>query len=135
MGDESALPAIAASLEAVPAGAPAVVRLVCDGPEHQLALSSPGRLDVRWLHRTGAPEDADLLPAALRDLPFPRGRVHAFIHGEAEEIREVRRHLLLDRGLARADMSCTPYWRRNMTDEAWRRVKRDFVAAMEAGVP
>ena len=32
VGDESALPAIAASLEAVPAGAPVVVRLVCDGP-------------------------------------------------------------------------------------------------------
>ena len=31
-------------------------------------------------------------------------------------------------------MSCSPYWRREMTDEAWREVKRDFVAAMEADV-
>jgi hypothetical protein len=31
-------------------------------------------------------------------------------------------------------MSCSPYWRRTMTDEAWRSVKRDFVAAMEADV-
>ena len=46
VGDESALPAIAASLEAVPPGAPVVVRLVCDGPEHELALTTPGRLDV-----------------------------------------------------------------------------------------
>ncbi|MFC5730489.1 MULTISPECIES: siderophore-interacting protein [Nocardioides] len=134
VGDESALPAIAASLEAVPAGALAVVRLVCDGPDHELTLSSPGRLDVSWLHRTGALEDAELLPAAVRALTFPRGRVHAFIHGEAGEIREIRRHLLVDRGLSRADMSCSPYWRREMTDEAWRQVKRDFVAAMEAEV-
>ena len=62
------------------------------------------------------------------------GRVHAFIHGEADEIREIRRHLLNDRGLTRADMSCSPYWRREMTDEAWRQVKRDFVAAMDAEV-
>jgi NADPH-dependent ferric siderophore reductase len=134
VGDESALPAIAASLEAVPADALAVVRLVCDGPAHELTLRSPGRLDVTWLHRTGAPDDVDLLPTSIRDLHFPRGRVHAFVHGEATEIRQIRRHLLLDRGLNRADMSCSPYWRRDMNDEAWRMVKRDFVAAMEAEV-
>ena len=60
--------------------------------------------------------------------------MHAFVHGEADEIREIRRHLLADRGLARGDMSCSPYWRRTMTDEAWRQVKGDYVAAMEADV-
>src|SRR5689334_5444156 len=36
VGDESALPAVAASLEALPADARAVVRLVCDGPRHEV---------------------------------------------------------------------------------------------------
>jgi NADPH-dependent ferric siderophore reductase len=135
VGDESALPAIAASLEAVPAGRPVVVRLVCDGPDHEIALSSPGDLDLRWLHRSGdAAKDAALLADAVATLEFPAGRAHAFVHGEAEEIRAVRRHLLTDRGLDRRDMSCSPYWRRTMTDEAWRRVKRDFVEAMDADV-
>jgi NADPH-dependent ferric siderophore reductase len=70
----------------------------------------------------------------VRDLAFPRGRVHAFVHGEADEIRAIRRHLLGERGLERADMSCSPYWRRTMTDETWRAVKRDYVAAMDAEV-
>ena len=87
-----------------------------------------------WLHRQGSPDDAELLPTAVRELSFPEGRVHAFVHGEAGEIRAIRRHLLVDRGLSRQDMSCSPYWRRTMTDEAWRRVKKDFVAAMEADV-
>jgi NADPH-dependent ferric siderophore reductase len=134
IGDESALPAIAASLEAVPAGTRVVVRIVCDGPDHEVALTSPGTLDVAWLHRSGSSADGDLLPEAVKALSFPRGRVHAFVHGEAVEIREIRRHLLVDRGLTRADMSCSPYWRREMTDEAWRQVKGDFVAAMEAEV-
>jgi len=134
VGDESALPAIAASLEALPPDVPAVVRLECDGPEHEVDLPSPAALDVEWLYRTGEAGDADLLPGAVRDLVFLRGRVHAFIHGEAEEIRAIRRNLLVDRGLKRADMSCSPYWRRTMADEAWRRVKGDFVAAMEAEV-
>ena len=138
VGDESALPAIAASLEVVPAGVPAVVRLVCDGPEHEIALDSPGELDLVWLHRGGnpdaAPGDPDLLVAAVGALQFPPGRVHAFVHGEADEIRAIRRHLLLERGLSRQSMSCSPYWRRSMTDESWRQVKRRFVAAMEADV-
>ena len=134
VGDESALPAIAASLEALPSKASVVVRLVCDGPDHEIELPSPGDLDLRWLHRTGAADDVDLLADAVSDLDFPAGRVHAFVHGEAQEIRLVRRHLLTERGLDRRDMSCSPYWRRTMTDEAWRRVKREFVAAMEADV-
>ncbi|MGY2703379.1 siderophore-interacting protein [Nocardioides sp. HB32] len=134
VGDESALPAIAASLEAVPADSRAVVRLVCDGPDHEVALTCPGELDLTWLHRGGTPEDVELLPHAVEALVFPEGRVQAFVHGEADEIRAIRRHLLTERGLARSDMSCSPYWRRTMTDEAWRRVKRDFVARMDADV-
>jgi NADPH-dependent ferric siderophore reductase len=134
VGDESALPAIAASLEALPSGALAVVRLVCDGPDHELPLESPAAVDVEWVHRSGTADDVDLLVSAVTDVPFPRGQVHAFVHGEAEEIRGVRRHLLVDRGLSRSSMSCSPYWRRTMADEAWRLVKRDFVAAMEADV-
>lgn len=135
VGDESALPAIAASLEALPAGARAIVRLVCDGPDHELELASPARLDLAWLHRTGSADaDSALLVESLQRTEFPAGRVHAFVHGEADEIRAIRRHLLGERGLTRAHMSCSPYWRRTMTDEAWRQVKREYVAAMEADV-
>lgn len=130
VGDESAVPAIAASLEALPSHGVAVVRLLCDGPDHEVPLACPGQLDLQWLHRS---DDTSLLQA-VESLEFPAGSVQAFVHGEAEEIRGVRRHLLQDRGLSRKDMSCSPYWRRNMTDERWREVKADFVAAMESDV-
>lgn len=89
---------------------------------------------MAWLHRTGDPGDADLLAAAVRDLTLPPGRVHAFVHGEADEVREVRRHLLADRGMARADLSASPYWRRHLTDEAWREVKPAWNADVERDV-
>lgn len=130
VGDESALPAIARTLESLPAGARAVVRLVVDGPDHEVPLETAADADVVWLHRT-ADEPAPL-PAAVEAIDFPDGRVHAFVHGEADEIRAIRRHLLADRGLARGQMSCSPYWRRTMTDEAWRAIKKDFVARMDA---
>ena len=132
VGDESALPAVAASLEVLPPAATATVLLVCDGRDHEIALPSPADVDVRWLHRSRGPEDAALLVDALRDLTFPQGRPSGFVHGEADEIRAVRHHLLHDRGLTRQHLSCSPYWRRTMTDEAWRQIKRDYVAAMEA---
>jgi NADPH-dependent ferric siderophore reductase len=134
VGDESALPAIAASLERLPEGTLAVARVLCDGKDHELELSCSGELDLEWVHRTHGDGDDLLLADALREIPFPRGRVQAFVHGEATEIREIRRHLLVERGLTRQDMSCSPYWRSDMTDEAWRAVKRDFVSAMEADV-
>ena len=131
VGDESALPAIAASLEAIPTGVPAVARLVCDGPEGEVELTSPGDLDLVWLHRSGGSGDADLLAGAVRDLEFPPGRPHAFVHGEAGETREVRRHLLADRRLDPEQLSCSPYWRRGKTDEEWRRVKAAWLAEQE----
>jgi NADPH-dependent ferric siderophore reductase len=132
VGDESAVPAIAVSLESLPMGARAVVRVVCDGPDHELELGGPADVDVVWLHRHGDERDQSLLLAAVEALDFGEGKPFGFVHGEADEIRGVRRHLLRERGLTRRDLSCSPYWRRTMSDEAWRRVKRDYVAAMEA---
>ena len=134
VGDESAVPAVAASLAALPDGVPAVVRLVCDGPGHEVELATKAAVDVRWLHRAAVDLPGELLLEALQGLVFLRGSVHAFVHGEAEEIRGVRRNLLLERAVPRGAMSCSPYWRRTMTDEAWRQVKADFLAAMQADV-
>jgi NADPH-dependent ferric siderophore reductase len=132
VGDESAVPAIAASIEALRPGQRAVVRVLCDGPDHEVALESQGDLDLTWLHRHGDERDESLLLAAVQALDFAGGTPFAFVHGEADEIRGVRRHLLQERGLTRQDLSCSPYWRRTMTDEAWRQIKREYVAAMEA---
>lgn len=132
VGDESALPAIASSLEAIPDGAPVVVRLLCDGPDHEVTLDSPGALDLSWSHRTGDLADEDLLAKAVGDLTFPDGRVHAFVHGEAGETRAVRRHLLADRGIEASRLSCSPYWRRGLDDEAWRQIKAAWNAEVAA---
>ena len=50
-------------------------------------------------------------------------RVDVFVHGEAGEVRAVRKHLLSERGIDRKKASISPYWRRTMTDEEWRTIK------------
>lgn len=127
-GDESALPAIGAALEAIPAGAPVAVRILVDGPADELDLGTPGRLDLGWLHRRDGSPGPEALADAVREIEAPGGRVHAFVHGEAEETRAVRRHLLAERGAAIEDLSCSPYWKRGMSDEQWREIKSSWVA-------
>ncbi|MCB9373141.1 MAG: siderophore-interacting protein [Microthrixaceae bacterium] len=135
-GDESALPAIAASLERVAAGQPVVVVVVVDDEEHHVALESPGDLEVRWVHRAdAAPDDRGQLLRAVAGCPLPPGPVQAFVHGEANEVRALRRHLLGERGIARERASISPYWRRDHTDEQWRQVKREWLADWERDVP
>ena len=118
VGDESALPAIGAACERVPDGVHVLAVLeVGDAAEHQ-ELDSPGKLDVRWLHRDeGVPEQ---LLEAVRAAAFPPGDVHAFVHGEAGFVRDVRRHLLAERGVPRERLSVSGYWRRGRDEDGWR---------------
>ena len=128
VGDASVIPAIAASLLRVPAGVPVHVLIEVDGPEEEQPLESRGDLRLTWLHRTG---DEDALPAAVRALEFPTGAVHAFVHGEASAVREIRRHLLIDRGLPREALSISGYWKRSRTEEGWREDKAEWNRLVE----
>lgn len=134
VGDESALPAIGASLTEVPPGAPALFVGLVDGPEDELVFDCPGALHATWLHRDTNSDTEDLLVRALDKLDFPDGRVHAFVHGEAIETRAVRRHLLGKRGIPREALSVSPYWRRTFTDERWRELKPTWLAEVERDV-
>lgn len=134
VGDESALPAIAASLEIVAPGQAVQMVAVVDGTAHELELESPGDLHVTWVHRNHTEEDDGRLVRAVEALDLPDGRVQAFVHGEAGEVRAVRKHLLGDRGFTKDGNSISPYWRRNMTDENWRQVKKKWLAESEADI-
>lgn len=127
VGDTSALPAIAASLERVPAGVPAFAFVEIEGPEEEQKLDTAGDLTIWWLDRSaeGAARP-DLLADAVRAADLPGGRVHAFVHGEAASVRAVRRHLLVERAVARADLSVSGYWKRGRTEEGWRADKADW---------
>ncbi len=133
VGDDAVIPAIAVSLLRVPAGVPVVAIVEVAGPDHQQPLTSPGDLEVVWLHRaSGAGEDPSLQLDAVRALSLPAGAGHAFVHGEATAVRLVRRHLVLERGLPLESLSATGYWKLRRTDEEWRSEKREWMAQAEA---
>lgn len=130
-GDESALPAIAASLARVPAGAPVRAFIEVAGPEEEQPLATPQGAQIVWLHRGDAPVGRRLVEA-VRELEFPAGRVQAFVHGEAGFVKELRGHLRLERGVARDQLSISGYWRLGADEDGWQASKREWNAQVEA---
>jgi NADPH-dependent ferric siderophore reductase len=108
VGDESALPAIAAVCEALPGGEDAIAVIeVADATDEQ---PIPGA-DVRWVHRGGAvPGTADLLVPAVEALPWPSGSGgHGYLMGETRSMVALRA-VLEARGLAHEAIFVKGYW-------------------------
>ncbi|WP_404960980.1 siderophore-interacting protein [Streptomyces sp. 147326] len=131
VGDESALPAIAAAMERMPVGARVHAFVEIEGPEDELKVATPDGVVPVWLHRAGRPI-GEALVEAVTALEFPSTDVHAFVHGEAGFVKDLRRHLRLERGIPRERLSISGYWRLGETDEGWRAIKRDWNATIEA---
>ena len=131
VGDESVVPAISASLARIPAGVPVHALIEVGGAEDELPLETPGDLTLRWLHREPG---RDVTLDALEALEFPAGAVHAFVHGEASTVRAVRKHLLVDRGVAREALSVSGYWKRTRSEEGWREEKAEWNRLAEQDV-
>ncbi|MEU9098881.1 siderophore-interacting protein [Streptomyces sp. NPDC048361] len=129
-GDESALPAIAAAMERMPAGAVVHAFVEVGGPEEQQKISTPDGTTVTWLHRGRAPVGSTLVQA-VQGLEFPAGEVHAFVHGEAGFVKELRALLRVSHHVPRERLSISGYWRLGQDDEAWRAGKREWNEQVE----
>jgi NADPH-dependent ferric siderophore reductase len=129
-GDESALPAIGAALAGMPEGAPVRAFVEVAGPDEEQELPTPGRAEITWLHRGDRPVGAALVEA-VRALRFPPGLVHAFVHGEATFVKELRGHLRRERGLPMDQLSISGYWRRGMNEDGWQSAKREWNQQVE----
>ncbi|GAA1884580.1 siderophore-interacting protein [Streptomyces durmitorensis] len=128
-GDESALPAIAAALEALPEGAKAYAFVeIADADEEQKISTAA---EIEWLHRGQRPV-GEALVEAVRSLDFPAGDVQAFVHGEAGFVKELRRYLRVEREVPRERLSISGYWRLGHNEDGWQASKRDWNAQVEA---
>ncbi|WP_199548774.1 siderophore-interacting protein [Streptomyces sp. N35] len=130
-GDESALPAIAASLEQLPEGARVFAYVEVEDASEEQKVSSPDGTHITYLHREGR-RVGEALVEAVRALDFPEGELHAFVHGEAGFVKELRRHLRIDRGVEREQLSISGYWRLGHTEDGWQASKREWNAQVEA---
>ena len=133
VGDEAAIPAIAATLERLPSQAHAEVFLEVAGPGHQQPLPMTRDTTVHWVHRAGTGLGyGQALSAAVRGAELPPGRLQLFVHGNADMVRDLRRFLFADRHLDRRSASISGYWRSGQTEDRWQATKAEFNRLMEA---
>lgn len=129
-GDEAAAPAVCAALETIPAGATATAFLEIADDAATFDVPAHEGVEVVWVPRNGSPYGSELA-RTVRSAEIPSGRVGWFVHGVAEMVKDLRRYLFVERGVAKADVSISGYWRTGMTEDGWQSSKRDFVASME----
>jgi NADPH-dependent ferric siderophore reductase len=142
-GDETALPAIAAALEALPAKAIGKAFIEVAGPEDEIPLAAPESVEVNWVYRGGR---ADLVPEeragdfaplieAVTNAEWLPGQVHVFIHGEAQAVmHNLRPYIRKERDVeAKWASSISGYWRRGRTEETFRQWKKELAVAEAAG--
>lgn len=131
VGDDSALPAIAASVARLPAGSRARLVVEVPSPADEQQFDSAAELDVLWLHRDDPAGEPDIA-AAVRALPDFDGQVQAFVHGDAGFVRELRRFLRVDKAVPREFLSISGYWKRGLAEDGWRTAKREWSAPVDA---
>ncbi len=113
VGDETALPAIGRLLEELPDGVRALVFVeIPDDADRQELPQRPG-VELVWLPRNGREAGrTTMLLDAVRAAELPPGEGYAWVAGETVTLRELRRHLRDERGIAGDRLEVTGYWRR-----------------------
>lgn len=124
-GDEAALPAMAAAIEALPADAAGRAYVEVDTEADIQPVAAPAGVEVTWLFRHGAtPAQSTQLVDAVAGGTWPEGEVDAFIHGEREYMKALRDVLFKQRGLARSQVSLSGYWAYGRTEDYFQAEKK-----------
>lgn len=147
-GDETAVPAICAIVESLPAHVTGSVYIEVPTEADALPLAAPEGVAIRWLARGSAAHGLRLSAAvhawgetrATEDEPAATtgteladpsedevlwevpdaavGSCYAWLAGEASTITALRRHLVRDLGIDRRSVAFMGYWRRGRAEAA-----------------
>lgn len=120
VGDESAIPAIAAALEMLPRDAVGKVILEVDSTLDEFDIDRPAGMVLHWVHRDGEPSaTSTMLAHALRELPAAHGQVEILALGERSATQEIRR-LLSHWDLDQRRIMVSNYWTPKKSRRSWR---------------
>jgi NADPH-dependent ferric siderophore reductase len=124
-GDQSALPAIAAALEALPKDARGLAFIQVADPGEMLELAAPSGLAVQWLFG----DDPALLVTAVSDAAWLADRPQIFAHGERGAMKGLR-EVFSARGVHKSELSLSGYWALGRTEDRFQAEKREPVGVI-----
>lgn len=126
LGDEAAIPAVLANVEAMPEDARGEILLEVQDADHHLDVQVPSGWSLRWIHRAEAPAGFPALVEAARTAQWPgtTDGIQVFAHGEREAMKALRPVLFEEHGLDRAQVSLSGYWARGRDEDAFQAEKK-----------
>jgi len=117
VGDDTAIPAIATILEALPPSASAAAFIEVVGPEDEVSMPARPNTTIHWLHRGEDAKQAGVpLEASVRSFQMPPGSGRVYVACEAGAMRRIRTHLLTDRTFSREHLTTRGYWKLGSVD-------------------
>lgn len=130
IGDQSALPAISTALEAMEADARGIALIQLDHAEDRQTLRHPDGVEIQWI----IAEREELLARAVAlELPsdVELRDLQVFAHGERGVIKALRRHLVAERGIDRAQISISAYWALGRIEDQFQAEKREPIGRID----
>ena len=127
-GDMSALPAIAANLEALPNNAmgKAVIEIMDEADKQSLTV--PAGVDINWVINPNPNQENSVLFDAVRhnvgDLHWHLGKPSIWVAGEGSAVQKIRRLFLDEYDMSRREMYTSSYWQIGLTEDAHQQAKR-----------
>jgi NADPH-dependent ferric siderophore reductase len=109
-GDESAIPAVATLLEALPAAAAAEVHLEVADADDEVEFASQAKTEITWHHRRTPGAFGAELDEAARGAVIADG-TKVWVACEAAAMRGIRRYFRADRRLPASSLTTRGYWR------------------------
>lgn len=114
-GDETALPAMASILEALPAATRADVFVEIEDRAEEQRIESAAAVNLQWLCRDGRGANSRLV-AAARAMSAPGPETLVFVAAESSIVQAVRRHAVQEWRVARENLHAAGYWKRGDAD-------------------
>ena len=117
IGDETALPAIGRRIEELPHGARILAFIEIADQHERQSFASSADVVLNWVERDRAQSDPSTpLQDAVRAAALPAGTGFAFVAAENTAARNLRRHLVEERGIDPEFIKAYRFWQRGEVD-------------------
>ncbi len=131
VGDMTALPAISANLQQLPADAKGHAVLEVVSREDIQPLESPNGLDISWVINPTPGADDSLLLNQVQKLQLPEDGLAVWCACELNSMRKLREHFRSEFTLSRENLYISSYWKKGVAEEAHKVLKQTDMATQE----
>ena len=116
-GDATAIPAILAAIESLPAGVKALAFMEIEAEEEEQPVNTVADARLVWICRKEEPiHSGKYLLQALQETAFPEGKAQVFIAAESGMVKRIRQHLREEARISMGEVHATGYWKVGKTD-------------------